>query len=221
MKQYQCGFKTFSGLIRFLVGAAPSGIVRAMMREIWIVSAARTPMGSFMGALTTKSAPQLGSVAIREAIRRAGIDGKDVSEVYMGCVLTTALGQAPARQASLGADIPNTVPCTTIGKVCGSGLKAVMLGVQAIASGEADVVVAGGMESMSNAPYALPKAREGFRLGDANAVVGPPAGGPCQLAAPLVRAGGRAARGALHAFATHPAAALEAAYSGDDAKGAT
>jgi acetyl-CoA C-acetyltransferase len=127
-------------------------------------------MGSFMGALASQSAPQLGSVAIREAVKRAGLKGSDVSEVYMGCVLTTALGQAPARQAALGGDIPNTVPCTTVGKVCGSGLKSVMLGAQAIACGDADVVVAGGMESMSNAPYALPKAREGFRLGDAKAV---------------------------------------------------
>jgi acetyl-CoA C-acetyltransferase len=118
-----------------------------------------------MGALTSVTAPQLGSIAIREALRRAGVEGKDVSEVYMGCVLTAAMGQAPARQASLAAGIPHSVPCTTVGKVCGSGLKAVMLGAQAIAAGEADVVVAGGMESMSNAPYALEKAREGLRLG--------------------------------------------------------
>ncbi len=141
-----------------------------MMREIWIVSAARTPMGSFMGALAKQTAPQLGSVAIREALRRANLKGADVSEVYMGCVLTTALGQAPARQAALGADIPNTVPCTTVGKVCGSGLKSVMLGAHAIACGDADIVVAGGMESMSNAPYSLPKAREGYRLGDGKIV---------------------------------------------------
>src|SRR5258708_51868 len=136
------------------------------MREVWIVSATRTPIGSFQGSLSSLSAPQLGSIAIREAVRRAQVSPADVSEVYMGCVLTGGMGQAPARQASLGAGLPNSVPCTTVGKVCGSGLKAVMLGTQAIQSGDADIVVAGGMESMSNVPYAVPKLREGLRLGN-------------------------------------------------------
>ena len=135
------------------------------MRDVWIVAGARTPIGSFMGALSSFTAPQLGAFAIREALSRAKLEASEVSEVYMGCVLTTAMGQAPARQAALGADIPNKVPCTTIGKVCGSGLKSVMLGAQAIMAGDADIVVSGGMESMSNAPYAIPKARQGLRLG--------------------------------------------------------
>jgi len=135
------------------------------MREVWIVSGTRTPIGSFMGALSSFSAPQLGSFAIREAVTRAGIKPKEISEIYMGCVLTGAMGQAPARQASIKGGIPNTVPCTTIGKVCGSSLKAVMLGTQAIQCGNAETIVAGGMESMSNAPYALPKIREGLRFG--------------------------------------------------------
>ena len=118
-----------------------------------------------MGGLSTLTAPKLGSIAIREAVRRSTVKSEEVSEVYMGCVLTAAVGQAPARQAALGAGLPNKVPCTTVGKVCGSGLKAVMLGTQAIACGDADIVVAGGMESMSNAPFALDKARQGYRLG--------------------------------------------------------
>jgi acetyl-CoA C-acetyltransferase len=140
------------------------------MRAVWIVSAARTPIGSFLGSLAPLSAPELGSIAIREAVKRAGIAPKDVSEVYMGCVLTAAVGQAPARQAALKGGLPNATPCTTIGKVCGSGLKSVMVGAQAIACGEADVVVAGGMESMSNAPFAVPGLREGLRLGNSKLV---------------------------------------------------
>ena len=135
------------------------------MREVWIISGARTPIGSFMGALSSLTAPQLGAIAIREAVKRAFIKPDEISEVYMGCVLTAAVGQAPARQAALGGGLPNKVPCTTVGKVCGSGLKAVMSGAQSILSGDADVVVAGGMESMSNTPYAIPKLREGLRLG--------------------------------------------------------
>jgi len=134
-------------------------------REVVIVSACRTPIGAFQGILSSLSGPELGSIAIKEALSRAGITGKDVSEVIMGEVLPAGVGQAPARQASMRAGIPNTVPCLTINKVCGSGLKAVMLAAQAIMVGDADVVVAGGMESMSNAPYLLPKARTGYRLG--------------------------------------------------------
>lgn len=135
------------------------------VKEVVIASACRTPVGSFLGALSSLSAPQLGSIAIKEALQRARITGKDVSEVIMGEVLTAGVGQAPARQAALGAGIPDTVPCMTINKVCGSGLKSVMLAAQAIQLGDADIVVAGGMESMSNAPYVLPKARGGYRLG--------------------------------------------------------
>jgi acetyl-CoA C-acetyltransferase len=118
-----------------------------------------------MGALSPLTAPQLGSVVIREALRRAGLKGEDVNEVLMGEVLTAGVGQAPARQAALGAGVPDTVPCTTVNRVCGSGLKAVMLAAQAIQAGDAEVVVAGGMESMSNAPYLLDRARSGYRLG--------------------------------------------------------
>ena len=140
------------------------------MRDVVIVSAVRTPIGSFQGTLASLTAPQLGSAAIKGALAAAGITGDDVDEVIMGEVLTAGVGQAPARQASLGAGIPNTVPATTINKVCGSGLKAVMLARQAIACGDADVVVAGGMESMSNAPYLLPTARNGMRMGNQTAV---------------------------------------------------
>jgi acetyl-CoA C-acetyltransferase len=134
-------------------------------REVAIVSACRTPIGSFNGSLSCFTAPQLGSIVIKEALQRAGLTGEDVSEVIMGEVLTAGVGQAPARQAAIGAGIPNSVPCMTINKVCGSGLKAVMLAAQAIITGDAEIVVAGGMESMSNAPYLLDKARNGYRLG--------------------------------------------------------
>ena len=133
--------------------------------EVVIVGAARTPIGAFQGALAPLSAPKLGAAAIKEALARAGLAGDAVGETYMGCVLPAGLGQAPARQASIGAGIPASVGAVTVNKVCGSGLKAVVLGANAIATGEHDVVVAGGMESMSNAPYLLPKAREGYRLG--------------------------------------------------------
>lgn len=135
------------------------------MTQAYIVSAARTPIGSFQGRLSSLSAPQLGSVAIAEALKRAQLAPDQVDELIMGNVLSAGVGQAPGRQASLGAGLPNSVPCTTLNKVCGSGLKAVMLAAQAIACGEADVVVAGGMESMSNAPYLLMKARSGYRMG--------------------------------------------------------
>ena len=136
------------------------------MRDAVIVSGARTPMGSFQGALAPLKAGQIGAVAIKEAVARAGIDGAAIDDVIFGCVLTTALGQAPARQATLWAGLPQSVPATTIGKVCGSGLKSVMMASSQIKAGDADVVVAGGMESMSNAPYALPKARTGYRMGN-------------------------------------------------------
>src|SRR5439155_4836946 len=135
------------------------------MKKAVIVSAARTPIGSFNGALRFLSATRLGSIAIAAALTRAEMKGEEVDEVIMGNVLSAGLGQAPARQAALGASLPNSVGCTTVNKVCGSGLKAVMLANQAIVAGDADVIVAGGMESMSNAPYLLTKARAGYRLG--------------------------------------------------------
>jgi len=135
------------------------------MREVVIAGGARTPIGAFQGALADVKAPVLGQVAIKGALERAGVSADAVEEVYMGCVLPAGVGQAPARQASLGAGVPKSVPCTTVNKVCGSGLKTVILGAQAIAAGSADIVVSGGMESMSNAPYLLPKARGGYRLG--------------------------------------------------------
>ncbi len=136
------------------------------MRDVVILSAVRTPVGRFLGGLAAIPAPRLGSIAIAEAVRRAGIEPKDVDDVIMGNVLSAGLGQAPARQATLFAGLPNSVPATTINKMCGSGLKAVMLAQQAIANGDADIVVAGGMENMSAAPYVLQNARSGYRLGD-------------------------------------------------------
>ena len=135
------------------------------MREVWIVGAARTPIGSFNGALASVPAPKLGAVAIEAAVKRAGVDPASVDEVYMGCVLQANQGQAPARQASLGAGLPKSVPATTIHKVCGSGIKTVMLAATQIRAGEAEIIVAGGMENMSLAPYYLEKARGGYRLG--------------------------------------------------------
>ncbi|HEY2990501.1 MAG TPA: acetyl-CoA C-acyltransferase [Candidatus Binatia bacterium] len=140
------------------------------MKEAVIVSAIRTPIGGLNGALSSVSAAQLGSTVISEALTRAGLAGTDVDEVIMGNVLSAGVGQAPARQAALAAGLPDAVGCTTINKVCGSGLKAVMLGVQAILLDEAEVVVAGGMESMSNAPYLLERARTGYRMGHATMV---------------------------------------------------
>lgn len=135
------------------------------MTETFILSAARTPMGGFQGELSPRTAPELGAVAIKAALARANIAGGDVEETLMGNVLPAGLGQAPARQASIFGGIPDSVPCTTISKVCGSGMKAVMLADDALRVGRAGIVVAGGMESMSNAPYLLPKARGGYRLG--------------------------------------------------------
>jgi len=131
-----------------------------------IVGAARTPIGSFLGGLASIPAPKLGAIAIQEAVKRAGISGDKVEEVIMGNVLTAAEGQAPARQAVIFSGLPKETGALTIGKVCGSGLKAVMLADQMIRCGDRDVIVAGGMESMSLAPYALPKAREGYRMGN-------------------------------------------------------
>jgi len=135
-----------------------------------ILSAARTPIGAFMGSLSSLSAPRLGAVAISEAINRAGIRKEDVSEVIMGNVLIGGVGQAPARQAAIYAGLPVSVPCMTINKVCGSGLKSVMLADQAIRCGDAEIVVAGGQESMTNAPYALFKARTGYKMGNGELV---------------------------------------------------
>ena len=132
---------------------------------IVIVSAARTPMGAFQGELKSFSAPELGAAAIRAAVERAKVAADQVGEVIMGCVLPAGQGQAPARQASLGAGLPLGTGCTTVNKMCGSGMKAAMLAHDILATGNADVIVAGGMESMTNAPYLLPKARAGLRMG--------------------------------------------------------
>ncbi|WP_052553058.1 thiolase family protein [Enhygromyxa salina] len=143
-----------------------------MSREVVIVSAARTPIGSFQGALAGVQATELGSIAIKAALERASVSGADVNEVLMGMVLPAGVGQAPARQASKGAGIPDSVGALTINKVCGSGLKAVMLAAQAIRSGDGEVFVAGGMESMSNVPYLLPGARDGYRMFNKSVVDG-------------------------------------------------
>lgn len=142
------------------------------MREVVIVSAARTPVGSYQGSLSSLKATELGAIAIKEAVKRANIKPEDVSEVIMGCVLPAGLGQAPARQAALGAGLPDSVPCLTINKVCGSGLKSIMLADQAIKCGDAEIVVAGGFESMSNVPYYLDKARTGYRMGNGTLIDG-------------------------------------------------
>ncbi|MFN9781482.1 MAG: acetyl-CoA C-acyltransferase [Phycisphaerae bacterium] len=133
--------------------------------DIFITGYARTPMGGFQGELSGLTALQLGAQAIRGALGRTSLDAAQVGEVYMGCVLPAALGQAPARQAAIHGGLPHAVPCTTVSKVCGSGMKAIMLAADQLRSGSIDVAVAGGMESMTNAPYLLPKARGGLRLG--------------------------------------------------------
>ncbi|GCE27082.1 acetyl-CoA acetyltransferase [Dictyobacter alpinus] len=135
-----------------------------------IVGAARTPTGKFLSSLASFTAPQLGSLAIKEAVRRSGIETTAIDEVIMGNVVSAGVGQSPARQAALHADLPVDIPAFTINKVCGSGLKAVMLAAQAIRAGDAQAFVAGGMESMSNAPYLLPNARTGYRMGDGKIV---------------------------------------------------
>ena len=141
-------------------------------REVVIVGAARTPVGAFLGSLASVTAPRLGAIAIRAALERAGVEAAAVDEVVMGNVLQAGLGQAPARQAAIYAGLPETTPCWTMNKVCGSGLKAVISAAQAIALGDADVVVAGGMESMSNVPYYDRSARTGARMGNVELVDG-------------------------------------------------
>ena len=136
-----------------------------MSDPIVIVAAKRTPIGAFQGALSGITAPNLGAAAVRAAIEASGLKADDISEVIMGCVLPAGLGQAPARQAAINAGVPASSPATTVNKMCGSGLKAIMLGVDQIKSGDAQIVVAGGLESMTNAPYLLLKARGGYRMG--------------------------------------------------------
>jgi acetyl-CoA C-acetyltransferase len=146
------------------------------MREVVIVSAVRTPVGKFLGALSSLTAVELGAIAVRSAVERTHADAakcvapQDIDECIMGCVLPAGLGQNPARQAALRAGLPDTVSALTINMVCGSGLRAVALAAQSIAQGDSEIVVAGGMESMSNAPYLLPSARKGMRMGDSTAV---------------------------------------------------
>jgi acetyl-CoA C-acetyltransferase len=140
------------------------------LNEAVIISAARTPVGKFLGSLKGFSATELGSIVVRESVKRAGIKPEDVDEVIMGCVIQAGLGQNPARQAALNGGLPSTVAAVTVNKVCGSGLKAVMMAAQGVQLGDSEMVVAGGMESMSNAPYLIPKAREGYRLGNGELV---------------------------------------------------
>ena len=142
------------------------------MRDVVITSAVRTPIGSFNGSLSALPAVRLGAAAIKSSIERAAVKPEEVDEVLMGMVLQGGIGQAPARQAAIYAGLPYSVPCMTIHKVCGSGLKSVMLGAQSIMLGESNIVVAGGMESMSNAPYYLFNARSGYRMGDGKLVDG-------------------------------------------------
>jgi acetyl-CoA C-acetyltransferase len=142
------------------------------MEEVYIVAAVRTPIGSFGGSLASLSATKLGSIAIKGALEKAGVATSEVNEVFMGNVVSANLGQAPARQASIGAGIGHNVPCTTVNKVCASGMKSVMLGAQSIMLGINDVVIAGGMESMSNIPYYIPKARFGYKYGNGELVDG-------------------------------------------------
>jgi len=136
-----------------------------MTEDVFVVAARRTPIGAFQGALSGASAPQLGAAAVRAAIADSRVNAAQIDEVILGCVLPAGLGQAPARQASIAAGVPQGVPCTTINKVCGSGMRSAMLGCDSIRAGSAHIVVAGGFESMTNAPYLLPKARQGYRYG--------------------------------------------------------
>lgn len=135
------------------------------IKEAVIVSAVRTPVGKFLGALKSFKATELGAIVVHEAVKRAGVSPEDIDEVIMGCVIQAGLGQNPARQAALHGGLPNTVSAVTVNKVCGSGLKAIMIAAQGVQLGDTEIVVAGGMESMSNGPYLIPKAREGYRLG--------------------------------------------------------
>src|SRR5688500_753215 len=142
------------------------------MKEVYIVAAVRTPIGSFGGSLASLSATALGAKAIAGALAVSNISADQVEEVFMGNVVSANLGQAPARQAALGAGLPNTVPCTTVNKVCSSGMKSIMFGAQAIALGQADIIVAGGMESMSNVPFYVPTARWGNKYGNTELIDG-------------------------------------------------
>ena len=144
----------------------------SQFKAVYIVAAVRTPIGSFGGVLSSFTAIQLGSTAIKGALEKAGISGSEVNEVFFGNVVSANLGQAPARQAALAAGIPDSVPCTTVNKVCASGTKATMFGAQSIMLGQADIVVTGGMESMSNIPYYIPKARFGYKYGNGELVDG-------------------------------------------------
>jgi len=137
-----------------------------MPRETVILSACRTPVGRYLGSLTNVPAVELGAITIREAVKRAGVENTDIDEVLMGNVLTAGLGQNPARQAAMRAGLPQEIPDMTLNKVCASSMRAVMLADQIIRCGDADVIVAGGMENMSAAPYLVPKARGGYRMGD-------------------------------------------------------
>src|SRR5438876_2221552 len=134
-------------------------------RQAVIISAARTPVGKLLGSLKSFKATDLGAMVVSEAVKRARVEPASVDEVIMGCVIQAGLGQNPARQAALRGGLPDTVSAVTVNKVCGSGLKAVMMAAQGVQLGDTEIVVAGGMESMSNAPYLIPKAREGYRLG--------------------------------------------------------
>lgn len=143
-----------------------------MSKNVYIASAIRTPIGSFGGVLAVKSATELGSIAIKGALDKAGVAPDQIEEVFMGNVCSANLGQAPAKQAALGAGIPNTVPCTTVNKVCSSGMKSIMFAAQAIMTGQAEICIAGGMESMSNIPFYLPGARWGYKYGNAELIDG-------------------------------------------------
>jgi acetyl-CoA C-acetyltransferase len=142
------------------------------MSSVYVVSAVRTPIGAYLGSLASLSAPQLGATAIKAALERAKVGPDQVGEVFMGNVLSAGIGQAPARQAMRFAGLPDNVPATTVSKVCGSGLQAILLGAKTILAGDTDVIVAGGMESMSNVPYYLDKARSGYRMGNSTLIDG-------------------------------------------------
>src|SRR5256885_5216233 len=135
------------------------------IKQAVIISAVRTPVGKFLGALKGFKATELGAIVVREAVKRAGVNPADVDEVIMGCVIQAGLGQNPARQTALHGGLPNTVAAVTVNKVCGSGLKAIMMAAQGVRLGDTEIVVAGGMESLSNVPYLLPQARAGYLLG--------------------------------------------------------
>ena len=136
-----------------------------MSQDVYILGGSRTPMGGLDGSLASQTAAQLGAVAIKGALTRSNITPEQVSEVYMGCVLAAGQGQAPARQAALGAGLPKSTPATTVNKMCGSGMQTTIMGFNAIKAGSVDIMVCGGMESMTNAPYLLPKVRQGLRMG--------------------------------------------------------